>query len=326
MRARLVDGWFMRIVGLCVLLAGCYIDGEATELRALAVEHACEDLSCPFAVGADTDILASHEGSIDAIRVEPADLASVAFDPLTKRATVRPTRAGTGTLIMDGWDGPGVLRVPIEAAAVAHTELVPTATYETWDGENRLYPDDARGLYGGTMMRVAAIHRDADGRMLVGHGSEPWTITGGRFRTDEELSSDLESDRYLRDEELLRDVIADSGPECIVGVDGATLPLRVGMLGSAASLALEGYPVDRVIELHDGDEVRPHLIVRDREGRYLHGMPAGTTVEVESDRSVAGASAIFIRRAIFLAAYSPGTTTLTIRFDGAEVTYRVHVE
>lgn len=102
--------------------------------------------------------------------------------------------------------------------------------------------------------------------------------------------------------------------------------LRAVPAGSAATLALEGVDVGEQLHIDMDAELRPRLDVYDGEGRYIHGTPTSTSVEVEvGDPDVLAASPIVARRSLFLRGVRGGTTTLTIRFDGREVRYTVRV-
>jgi hypothetical protein len=307
---------YLWILGTHLVCAGYACDGERTAFLPFAADPACEDLSCPLAVDAETTVQVTHHGQIDEVAVVPPDLASVAFDPENARATIRPSREGLGTLVLRS-GGAEVLMRPIETAKIATTTL----------RLSPLYPDSSQQLYVSAMLRVVAFHRDTKGRPVLGHGVEDWAIDGGSFRGAALSPLDqLEGDRYLLDPELTRDVIADGGPEIRVTARGATLVLRAMPAGSAATLALEGVDPGEELRFGARGELRLRLDVYDRDGSYIHGVPTSTGPELEvGDPEVLSAAAITGRRAVFLKARRAGTTTLAIRFDGQVVRYPVRV-
>lgn len=317
-------GGFTRIVAIVVgflVGQGCCGVGEVG-LTALSSDPACEDISCPLAVDAETAMITS--GVITEVVVTPTDLAALSFDPDTERLLVRPKRAGAGKLVL--LDGTTMaFAQDITTAEVHATTLEPRAQNTLWDGSRReVYPEVTTQLYASTMMRVVAVLRDASGQPLLGHGLDRWTIEGGSFRPEgTRPTPELEDDRDLLDPVSFRDIVVGESGEVRVTLGDTVLVLAVRPAGSAATLALDDVPEGGEVVIDEHAELRPHVYVFDRDGRYIYGSP--TELEIATGDDNVTAHQISGRRDLYLRGARSGTTSLMIRFDGHEARFRVRV-
>ncbi|MDB4961441.1 MAG: hypothetical protein JWP01_1440 [Myxococcales bacterium] len=318
---RLIMGWVAGLVFLMCSGACCGVG--MPEFVTSSPDGACQYFDCDLMVGGTVSgrvvTFEAATGEVTAVSIEPAELADLGLD--NGRIIVKPRRVGEGVLAVT-LASYEPMKLPIRTAVLATTEVVPDRSIE---GLQRVDPPGRKQMFEGSTLRVVAEHRDAAGLRLLGHGFEAWTISGG---TLVEPVTDADSDL---DAALVRDVVASGGPLITVGAraGGTPLELEVVPAGSTATLELEnGFTIVRGGELAVAAGARFYVPVHafSADGRFIHGLPPGGVLTATvTDATVMMVVADTAQRTLRMQGVAPGTTELTVAFDGASATFSVRV-
>ncbi len=266
---------------------------------------------CPFAVGAAVTIAAYPDEEIREVSIDDPSLANLEISE--GDVIVRPTAAGRVTLTATLEDDI-VLPTTLVFAERATTRVtaVTDITLNSYSGPPQ--------VFAGAAFDVIADHRDAADRPLRGSGLENWSITGGSFAAPPH--------------DAVRRVVAGSDPKLIVGARPDGTPLEVDVLppGSTARIELERSNYGSVGEIDT-------LAMRDEavtwfsvsafaaNGRFIYGVPAGGELTMTTDNATVATAHSVSGSAmrIDVIARAPGSTVLTIAFDGITRSFRIDV-
>jgi hypothetical protein len=273
----------------------------------------CFTFDCPIALGAEVDGDAyvatdySEFAAIASATVEPPTLATIT---ITDHAfTLHALAEGSGVVHI-ATTYHTTIDQPIRIAAVATTTVellgIPLAV-------------DPRGPYdviGTHVLGVAAVHRDASGGRLLGHGLETWTATGA------DLAEVASIDTY--DGALARNLTVTAATASVTA-GGTALELASVPPGSTASvvLAADRAMITSGVSVSVRQEYGYDILAYASDGRFIVD-PGQASVSV-ADPGVATAEPNRYRPEVGVTGRAIGHTTMTIHIDGAEAQYDVDV-
>ena len=273
----------------------------------------CFSFDCPIALGADVDADAyvgtdySEFLTIATATVEPPTLATITV--ADHAFTLHALAEGTGVVHVVTAHHT-VIDQPIRIAARATTTVeiagIPPAV-------DPLGPYDVIGTH---VLFVTAVHRDASGAPLLGHGFETWTATGADLA---ELSSTATFDGALA-----RNVTVTAATASVTA-GGTPLALASVPPSSTASVVLgaDSAMIASGVSVSVREEYGYDILAYASDGRFI--VDPGQATATVADPSVATAEPNRYRPEVDVIGRAIGHTTMTIRIDGAEVQYDVDV-
>ena len=165
--------WSRSVVAVGALAAGpCCGYGGADTIDARENGVECEALSCPIALGGDV-LIDAYVGTdyteytpILSAALDPPELGALTIDGYT--ITLHASAVGAGILhVVETNDT--LIDSPISVVAIASTTVKISSLPDAVD------PTGPFDVIGTGALRLFAIHRDANGNRLLGHGLETWT-------------------------------------------------------------------------------------------------------------------------------------------------------
>lgn len=280
----------------------------------------CYYLGCPIAVGAEAQLFAvwtyGKADSIESASIDPylAELELYHGDVL-----VRPTAPGTATLTVRLASG-DVLETPLTFNVAVSIGVSANLGANT-------YPPGLPQAFAGSVFGVMSDYRDLAQQPMLGHGLDAWSITGGT------LYPVVADETSLVDPDRVRQVIVGSDPALVVRAHPSGPPLEVDVLPAGSTRRIEvaarSANVYTPLDLSLGDgaiEVMP-VHAYSADGRFIYGTPplAGVLRASTDDPEVATAGVISEQRSLRVVAHAPGTTELTVTFDGVTRRYTLTV-
>lgn len=309
------------VVSLVFCGAGtCCMTGDSGVLARYTPTEECFYMSCPIAVGSEAQLFAAWSyGKADSIKsasIEPylAELELYHGDVL-----VRPTLPGTATLTVRLASG-DVLQAPLTFSVAVSIGVSANLGANT-------YPPGPPQAFAGSVFGVTSDYRDLAQQPMMGHGLDAWSITGGT------LYPVVADETSLFDPDRVREVIVGSDPSLVIHAHPSGPPLDVDVLPAGSTRRIEVAarsasvytPLD--ISLGTGAiEVMP-VHAYSADGRFIYGMPPLTGVlRASTDNpDIATAGVISEQRSLRVVARAPGTTELTVTFDGVTRRYALTV-
>lgn len=298
--------------------------GEPQLAARYSAYDGCDFYSCPLAVGSEVQVFMESwtTETEDENRIRRASLDDPSLGELALYegdVLVRPLVAGQVTLTATLADKSQVSAYMVFADRASTKILAPSISHNT-------YPPGLPQVFAGTAFNVLADHLDAAGNSLLGSGLEDWSVTGGEFVPYVDPNPMVDLARVRR-------VQVGGDPKLVVSARPDGMPLEVEVLpgGSTASLGLEwDFTTLRnsgQFSLSAGYLLRIAVYPYAANGRFIYGMPVGGSLTATTDNfDVATA-----QRApgggmqIDVLAVAPGSTVMTVAFDGMTWRFRIDV-
>lgn len=280
--------------------------GDLTDLE-------CFTFDCAIALGGDVDADAyvgtdySEFAAIASATVDPPSLATITF--ADHAFTLHALAEGTGVVHI-ATANHTTIDQPIRIAALATTTVTIAGIPPAVDP---LGPYDVIGTHA---LAVTAVHRDASGARLLGHGFETWTAIGAELA---EIASTATFDGALARNVTL------TGATATVTAGGAPLELTSVPPSSTARLVLaaDQRVVPDAVSLYVGASYGFDVLAYGSDGHFI--VDPGLASATVGDPGIASAEPNRYGPSVSVTGRAIGHTTMTIRIDGAEAQYDVDV-
>lgn len=276
-------------------------------------DYECFTFDCAIALGGDVDGDA-YVGTdytaflaIASATVDPPTLATITF--ADHAFTLHALAEGTG-IVHIATAAHTAIDQPIRVAALA------TTTVEVLGIPPVVGPLGPYDVIGTKALAVTAVHRDASGARLLGHGLETWSATGADLA---ELAGIATFDPALT-----RNLTVTAATASVTA-GGAALELASVPPSSTARLVLatDRAMIPNAFSVSVREDFGFDVLAYASDGRFI--VDPGLASASVGDPGVASAEPNRYRPALSVTGRAIGHTTMTIRLDGAEAQYEVDV-
>ncbi|MFT3696543.1 MAG: hypothetical protein QM831_25615 [Kofleriaceae bacterium] len=290
-------------IWVVVMLAGC--DSATLDLEPETSNDACYSLdACAMATGTDLRTMSvvrsdDTEGvGLDAVYLDTLDVVSVTSD--RTGATFHAIAPGLAHVHAKMGDYAMDSTLRVADIATTNLQLLRPAVVAA---------PPMIAAFPATELLVQAQYFDLRGNPLVGHGVEDWALTGGVVQQQYDFQT------YGEDSALMQFVSITGDAE--LSAHGATLSVKQVPFGSTASISLgqDALTIQRQIA---GVFI---LMAKTADGLSIYGDAPATLTSSDPTIATADISA----RRVSVTPHAPGSTTLTIVFDGAQLVLPVTV-